>query len=84
MPSVPSNQPNAGVKSGERFLSIGEVLEKTSFRSKSSIYDLERTGEFPSRVPLFGRRVAWLNSEIENWMASRVALRDNTIAKDSK
>lgn len=61
-----------------RFLSIDQVLEKTSFGSKTSIYDLERSGQFPSRIPLWGRRVAWLESEIEEWMNSRIALRDKT------
>lgn len=73
-----------GIKPGEKFLSIGEVLEKTSFRSKTSIYDLERSGEFPIRIPLFGRRVAWLESEVEAWMASRVDLRNKLTEQDKK
>lgn len=73
-----------GIKPGERFLSIAEVLEKTSFRSKTSIYDLEHSGDFPSRISVFGRRVAWLESEIEGWMASRLALRNNSTEKDKK
>lgn len=77
MSSISHSYATPGIKSGERFLSIGDVLEKTSFRSKTSIYDLERAGEFPLRIPLFGRRVAWLESEVEAWMASRVALRSN-------
>ena len=81
MPSSPCSQPAIGIKPGERFLCIEEVLEKTSFRSKSSIYDLERAGEFPSRINIFGRRVGWLESEIEIWMASRVALRNNSTGK---
>lgn len=76
MSSISHSNAAPGIKSGERFLSIGDVLEKTSFRSKSSIYDLERAGAFPSRIPLFCRRVAWLESEVEAWMASRVALRN--------
>ena len=84
MSSNPCPSPAAGIKPGERFLSIGEVLEKTSFRSKTSIYDLENSGDFPARISVFGRRVAWLESEIEGWMASRVALRNNSLEKDRK
>jgi len=84
MPSNSCPSPTAGIKPGERFLSIGEVLEKTSFRSKTSIYDLEHSGDFPARVSVFGRRVAWLQSEVENWMASRIALRNNSPEKDRK
>lgn len=82
MSPIPSNQSPSGIKPGERFLSIDDVLEKTSFRSKTSIYDLEKIGEFPSRIPLYGRRVAWLESEVEGWMAGRVALRNNPTAQD--
>lgn len=66
-----------------RFLNIEQVLQKTSFGSKSSIYDLERIGQFPSRIPLWGRRVAWLESEVVEWMNSRIALRDknNQVSK---
>lgn len=84
MTSAPNQKSATGIKPDERFLCIGEVLEKTSFRSKSSIYDLERAGEFPMRIALFGRRVAWLESEVLGWMAGRVALRDNATQKDSK
>lgn len=84
MTSAPNQKSATGIKPGERFLCIGEVLEKTSFRSKSSIYDLERAGEFPARICLHGRRVCWLSTEVEAWMAGRVALRDNATQKDSK
>lgn len=82
MPSNPCPNASAGIKPGEKFLSLGEVLEKTSFRSKTSIYDMERDGDFPSRISLFGRRVAWLESEVEQWMASRVALRKTQPQQD--
>lgn len=82
MTSNTSISTTTGIKPGERFLSIGEVLEKTSFRSKTSIYDLEHSGNFPSRISVFGRRVAWLESEIESWMASRLALRNTSTEKD--
>ena len=84
MTSHPTVSATPGIKPGERFLSIGEVLEKTSFRSKTSIYELEHSGDFPSRISVFGRRVAWLESEIEGWMASRLALRNNPTEKDKK
>ncbi len=76
--------PAIRIEPGERFLCIGEVLEKTSFRSKTTIYDMERSGEFPSRISLFGRRVAWLESEVLAWMASRVDLRNNSTKQDKK
>ena len=58
----------------ERFVSLREVLNRTSF-SKTHVYRLIRAGRFPRSVPLGPGRVAFLESEIENWMAARVAER---------
>ncbi|EJH88307.1 AlpA family phage regulatory protein [Klebsiella pneumoniae] len=33
--------------------------------------------DFPKSVPLGGRAVAWVESEIEEWMESRLSMRDN-------
>ncbi len=84
MPSAPCPTPPVSIKPGEKFLSLGDVLEKTSFRSKTSIYDMVRSGDFVKPVQLFGRRVAFLESEVEAWMASRVALRNNQTEQDKK
>lgn len=43
--------------------------------SVSSIYDRMRRGDFPKPVPLAGKSVAWLSSEIRQWMQSRIASR---------
>ncbi|WP_255371065.1 AlpA family transcriptional regulator [Cupriavidus sp. YR651] len=43
--------------------------------SASSIYDRIRRGDFPKPVPLAGKSVAWLSSEIRQWMQSRIASR---------
>jgi prophage regulatory protein len=40
------------------------------------ILRLEKQGVFPRRVRLGANRVAWLLSEIEEWIAARVAERD--------
>ena len=81
--AAPDPQPAVSIKPGERFLSLGELIEMISLQ-KTSIYQLEKTGDFPSRVPVFGRRVAWLESEILCWMASRVDLRNNSTKQDKK
>lgn len=46
------------------------VLDKTSL-SKSSLYRLIKEGRFPSPVPLTGRAVAWLESEIDEWIVNQ-------------
>lgn len=37
---------------------------------------LEAAGKFPKRVRLGPNRVAWLLSEVNEWVAERVTLRD--------
>jgi len=39
------------------------------------ILRLEKLGRFPRRVRVGANRVAWLQSEIEAWIAARVAER---------
>lgn len=62
----------------ERFLRIGEVSAMSSLR-KTTIYKYMSSPEhnFPSPVPLGGNRVAWLESEVLNWMRERVAARQS-------
>ncbi len=38
---------------------------------------LEKAGHFPKRIQLGQNRVAWLRSEIEAWIAARVANRNS-------
>lgn len=39
--------------------------------SKSTQHRLEKTGQFPKRVQLSEKRVAWIESEIIDFMQSR-------------
>lgn len=57
-----------------RFIKVKEVIALTSL-SKTTIYRLARQNEFPQPVPLGGRAVAWLESEVHNWMEARLASR---------
>jgi prophage regulatory protein len=46
--------------------------------SKSYIYDLSNKGIFPKSIQLVpgGTSVAWIESEIQNWIDSRIQSRD--------
>jgi prophage regulatory protein len=44
--------------------------------SPQHIARLEAAGRFPKRIPLGQNRVAWLLSEIDEWLNARIALRD--------
>ncbi|WP_367987818.1 AlpA family transcriptional regulator [Vibrio sp. NTOU-M3] len=60
-----------------RFLRLQEVMSLTAL-GRSTIYKyMADDTDFPKSVPLGGRRVAWVESEIEEWMEQRLALRDN-------
>lgn len=55
----------------ERFLRMSEVRSRVSF-SRSQIYLLISRNEFPQPVSLGARALAWLESEIDEWIASRI------------
>ncbi|MGM3190060.1 helix-turn-helix transcriptional regulator [Dickeya dadantii subsp. dieffenbachiae] len=43
--------------------------------SRSTLYELSSRNAFPARVPLGGKNVAWVESEIHYWVAERIAAR---------
>lgn len=57
-----------------RFIRVRETTQKTGL-SKSSIYDLMAQGQFPQTVRLGGRSVAFVEGEVDTWMAQRMAAR---------
>jgi len=40
----------------------------------TTIWRLEKVGSFPARKQLSAGRVAWLRSEVEAWISSRLTL----------
>lgn len=57
---------NVGV--GERLLRIQEVVWKTGM-SAPTIYRRMQDGSFPRPVQVSGNIVAWVMSEVDDWMA---------------
>lgn len=41
--------------------------------SDTTVWRMERRGEFPRRISISDKRVAWRRSEIEAWLEKRVA-----------
>ena len=58
----------------ERFISLKKVLDLTSL-SRTSLYRLQAAGTFPRSVQISEGRVAFLESEIEAWIAERIGER---------
>lgn len=57
-----------------RFLKLKEVMDKTAL-SRSAIYRKMNDGDFPQTVSLGDRAVAWLESEVDDWMEAMLQAR---------
>ena len=55
-----------------RFLRLPEVMARTGL-SRSTIYVRVAGGCFPRPIALGGRAVGWIEAEIEEWVAERIA-----------
>lgn len=59
----------------QKLIEYNELATKGVTYSKVQLWRLERTGKFPRRVKLSAQRVAWVETEIEGWIASKIAER---------
>lgn len=55
-----------------RLIRKAEVLEKTQV-SASTIYKLEREGQFPKHFMISARCAVWYEADIDAWIAQRSA-----------
>ena len=60
----------------ETFLRLPVVKKRTGFES-SQIYKLIKQGQFPKQIYLGPQSVAWLESEVTDWMKERIRLSRN-------
>ncbi|HCD6622495.1 TPA: AlpA family transcriptional regulator [Pseudomonas aeruginosa] len=58
-----------------KILRLGAVIESTGL-ARSTIYKLIGSGGFPKPVPLVGRSVGWVESEVQEWIKDRITQRD--------
>ncbi len=58
-----------------RVIRLPEVQSRVGY-SPMHIWRLEKAGRFPRRIKLGPNSVGWLASEIDDWIAARVAERD--------
>ena len=69
----------------KRFIRLPEVLSRTGY-GRTSIYRKMEDGSFPRCVKLGGpledtnafdcRAIAWIEEEVDQWMATRIEKRD--------
>ena len=67
------------VTKAEKILRLRAVLARTGL-TRSMAYALIKAGSFPVPINLGARAVGWLESEIDTWLAERVAARTQTRA----
>jgi prophage regulatory protein len=59
----------------KKLLTKKEVRDRVCY-SFAHVDRLEKEGRFPKRVRLGPSRVAWVESEIDDWITDRIAERD--------
>jgi len=57
------------------FLRLSEILRRVPY-SEAHIWRLEKAGKFPRRVRIGANRIAWVESEVNNWVSSKLQERD--------
>lgn len=54
-----------------RMLRLAQVIDVTGL-GKTKIYELQAEGRFPMRVKLTAHSVAWIEDEVQAWLAQRI------------
>lgn len=71
-PTTPPDAPNKRLATRDDLKRMGITLSNTT------LLRLEARGRFPRRLRIGGTTVAWLMSEIEDWLAERADERART------
>lgn len=58
-----------------RLIKLKEVLHITGL-SRSTVYRFMSAGGFPMKIELGGNSVAWVESEVEEWISEKIGKRD--------
>ncbi|HIF9512853.1 TPA: AlpA family transcriptional regulator [Photobacterium damselae] len=58
-----------------RLIRLKEVMSLTGL-GRSSIYKFMEESRFPKSVSLGDRAVAWIESEVEDWIVEKISERD--------
>jgi prophage regulatory protein len=59
----------------QKIIRLADLPNFTGLR-RTQIYALVTAGRFPKPVRLSTRRLAWLEAEVAEWQAARIAERD--------
>ena len=54
-----------------RMLRLPQVIDATGL-GKTKIYELQGQGDFPMRVKITAHSVAWVEEDVQAWLAARI------------
>lgn len=60
-----------------KFLKMSEVIARVGL-NKATIYRMMKAGEFPRSIQISEIRVAWVESEVIDWMERKIAAARDT------
>jgi len=63
------------------FIHLPEVLARTGL-SRATIYQYIKAGRFPAQITLGIRAVGWIESEIDDWIETRIFFSSSSGADD--
>lgn len=73
MPNIQAATSNTTAQQIPTTLIRRKEVERRTALSRSRIYDLMSKGAFPKPIQLGTMSVAWLEAEIHQWIAARIA-----------
>ncbi|AGH81540.1 DNA-binding protein [Psychromonas sp. CNPT3] len=62
-----------------KFIRLKDVIAKTGL-ARATIYKFMANDKFPKTISLGDRAVAWLDSDVDEWMLGRIALSEEAEA----
>jgi len=65
----------AATHTENRLIRLKEVMAKTGL-SRPYVYALAKAGKFPKSLKLTQKSVAWIESEVNQWIEQRIAERE--------
>ncbi|GIU20067.1 hypothetical protein TUM4261_42720 [Shewanella sp. c952] len=61
-----------------KIIRLKELTAKTGL-SRSTVYELIASDQFPKQFPLGPRCVGWVEQEVDDWLTEKAAKRNPTI-----
>ena len=63
-----------------KLIRLKDVMVSTGL-ARATVYKYIKQGIFPASVSLGDRAVAWVESEVQEWILEKIAERDEQLAK---